>query len=680
MTWWAGGNSKLPLGPQAREANRPGRRPLGQTRAGVGPAPSQSVLFARQVIISGAGEGWFIYNGTPGPGNPPVAYGTAAGVTKDPFGNALPGLPTAAGSIVATGPGELIQMADGALFLEAQPVAAGAQAASIATGGIAGFLEIGSGTESAADTTASIMLLNSGARGGTLTVQSGADGNTYDTMRLSLIQVNDVSINSTTPVTLFSAPVAIGTYEINAWMVCSNVTAADPASFAFTGPAAATKPQLLDFKATSSGSGATTDYAASSTYTAAFSGGAFTGNQETTIRATVKFTAAGTLALTAAETVAGNAITVFGGARLDLMPVTGLAGSGGSGGGGLGSGFLQPSGDITGATDFANITAALAVAAAIPGGAVLLAPGLFHVNQKITVPAYSGLQGNGIRPMGTQFDWAGFTIAGTILQATSTFTGTALLEFSNTTANETGGQTLRNLAVDMHLAPGGYGVHSTGSIAAVTIEDILIYHGPSTGLLIELGLGGGQGPDTWFVSGLKVSHCVVGISTVAADTWWLNCESSENTSSGWVVSGTGNARYIGCKSENNGGYGWFVTTGATSPVHWDACTTQFNTLSGFKFTGPDGAANPSVHTLTNCRSAFDAGKSGLEVDACLAWINAIGFTTLTISNTTPLYGASIADSSNLLSLTSCFLQGNTAATLDDGSNTHALINNLPLPT
>jgi hypothetical protein len=52
-------------------------------------------------VIIGGTNGWFIYNGTPGPGNPPVEYGVANGVGTDPFGNALP----AAAGVVSVNPG-----------------------------------------------------------------------------------------------------------------------------------------------------------------------------------------------------------------------------------------------------------------------------------------------------------------------------------------------------------------------------------------------------------------------------------------------------------------------------------------------------------------------------------------------------------------------------------------------
>jgi hypothetical protein len=73
---------------------RPDQRLIGTTRAGTGPAPQNQVFFGRLVIIygTGASSGLFVYNGTPGLGNPPIFSITTA--SSDPYGN-----PTTASSI-----------------------------------------------------------------------------------------------------------------------------------------------------------------------------------------------------------------------------------------------------------------------------------------------------------------------------------------------------------------------------------------------------------------------------------------------------------------------------------------------------------------------------------------------------------------------------------------------------
>lgn len=68
---------------------RPDQQYQGSSGAAViGPGSSAGVIRARQVIVSGANEGVFVYSGTPGLGNPPIDYMSAS--ATDPFGNVLP--------------------------------------------------------------------------------------------------------------------------------------------------------------------------------------------------------------------------------------------------------------------------------------------------------------------------------------------------------------------------------------------------------------------------------------------------------------------------------------------------------------------------------------------------------------------------------------------------------------
>ena len=62
--------------------------PAGQVATGVQPGVSNGVVVAHYVIITGTAGGVFVYNGTPGLGNPPIAWMTSG--TTDPYGNPLP--------------------------------------------------------------------------------------------------------------------------------------------------------------------------------------------------------------------------------------------------------------------------------------------------------------------------------------------------------------------------------------------------------------------------------------------------------------------------------------------------------------------------------------------------------------------------------------------------------------
>lgn len=64
---------------------------LSPSDAGVAPGTATGTFRGRLVIVfgTGAGSGMFVYNGTPGPGNPPVFAVVAPGVTTDPYGNTV---------------------------------------------------------------------------------------------------------------------------------------------------------------------------------------------------------------------------------------------------------------------------------------------------------------------------------------------------------------------------------------------------------------------------------------------------------------------------------------------------------------------------------------------------------------------------------------------------------------
>ena len=147
-----------------------------------------------------------------------------------------------------------------------------------------------------------------------------ADGNTYNSGRLTLVLGASISINSAiTPVTIFSHHLGTGTYRIEAWLVTLNATAANAAgyAFAFTGTATLA---LVDFDSMSTGT-ATVGYQASATLTTQFNGLGLANNQRLHANFTIVVSVAGTLSLTGIELV-NTVVTVFGGSRMDICPVT----------------------------------------------------------------------------------------------------------------------------------------------------------------------------------------------------------------------------------------------------------------------------------------------------------------------------------------------------------------------
>jgi hypothetical protein len=96
---------------------------------GIQAGSSPGIVFARQVIVFGTGEGVFVYpqGTTPGLGNPPVAWIVAPGVTADPYGNpvtAVIGAGTTGGpDVVIDQYGDVTSTASDGSMLAIQPAA-----------------------------------------------------------------------------------------------------------------------------------------------------------------------------------------------------------------------------------------------------------------------------------------------------------------------------------------------------------------------------------------------------------------------------------------------------------------------------------------------------------------------------------------------------------------------------
>jgi hypothetical protein len=60
-----------------------------QVPTGIQPGSASNVVRARTIIVSGTGEGVFVYTGRPALGNPPILSIVSPGTTADPYGNTV---------------------------------------------------------------------------------------------------------------------------------------------------------------------------------------------------------------------------------------------------------------------------------------------------------------------------------------------------------------------------------------------------------------------------------------------------------------------------------------------------------------------------------------------------------------------------------------------------------------
>lgn len=158
--------------------------------------------------------------------------------------------------------------------------------------------------------------------GGQFAYISGSDGNAYATGQLIAISAGQI-VSSTSPTTVLSVPVGIGTYKLLGWVIYKGGTAAGTALWSTSGPAVGTTCQL---SWEDEGQGTTpaplTAYQ-TALGLAGFGGGtlATASSRKIQLEATITFTAAGTLAIRAAEGTSGDTVIIAAGSSLTLIPV-----------------------------------------------------------------------------------------------------------------------------------------------------------------------------------------------------------------------------------------------------------------------------------------------------------------------------------------------------------------------
>jgi hypothetical protein len=276
-----------------------------------------------QLLIISAGGGFtglFVYSPVPGHGN--LIASIAAQVSTDPYGD------TYQEGIVSYNPGaSFVQLNDGGVIMKltgGTPSVIPA-AMQVALAGTGQSLQISSGTVGADG--GSLLLLNdsavsTGPFGPGLQVTDGADGNTYDTERITLVTTTTVPINSTanTVITGLSKPVAAGKYFFRGIFRSKQGIVDVVQKIGFQGPA---NNQCVWFYNQSNTTNTTlsewTGVASLTTVGAGYGGASNTNYLE--YWGTVNFTAAGTFSAVAAEGTAGDSFEIDPGSIMEIGPV-----------------------------------------------------------------------------------------------------------------------------------------------------------------------------------------------------------------------------------------------------------------------------------------------------------------------------------------------------------------------
>jgi hypothetical protein len=328
---------------------RPLNAPPGVSpQPGVQPGVYNGVILADKVIVFGPGDGVFVYSGTPGPGNPPIAW-VGAGLV-DPYGNVLPSTTGVAGSGTFQA-GDTVLDASGVFVYNGPPGAnllllsiCGAAGATDQFGNIApqGLTTYSSTTPGQATNIGwggiFAQLFNADGGGsqqglwniggefrfnglGALTVIDGADGETYSTQRLSLFLPagGGVPLTVTTPTMFFTSNVAVRSYRVSGMLLLTS-NAAVSVSFEFAGTAAYTGEIAASIVRAAVLLG--TNVIPPNALTGV--GGAMLGGGDVYIcylDGTISVSAAGTMTVAGAVSANGAGVTVDPFSYLDVMPV-----------------------------------------------------------------------------------------------------------------------------------------------------------------------------------------------------------------------------------------------------------------------------------------------------------------------------------------------------------------------
>ena len=319
----------------------------------------------------------------------------------------------------------------------------------------------------------------------------------------------------------------------------------------------------------------------------------------------------------------------------------------------------------------------------------------YQLLSPIIMPSYSKLTGDFWNSASGADNYSAGVLnaAGAVLVMAPGFTGSAAIQLVNSGSTQQGAVVIEGLSIlGFQLSAGTiYGILVQGAWGACFMRGVCVRRPPADCVRFITDPTSGHIPDDWLISQCKFSNSRNGYGVYAAelaDSWWSECESSENFLDGWYINYGVNTRFNNCKGENNTGAGFHLTgLGNNQVQYFTGCSTHINQLDGFLFdnAGPAGGGADSTYVMTGCitqqdsQSSTSGGFAGYRSSGSKARIIGTGCVSqIDLAGTHPQYGASEVSASFGMCFTGSLLQGATA-THDDGSNTNALVNQSPVP-
>lgn len=356
--------------------------------------------------------------------------------------------------------------------------------------------------------------------------------------------------------------------------------------------------------------------------------------------------------------------------------------------------FLYPSFDDSGETDKNNINTALA--AGLP---VFLMPwnpvtqtGNYVINGAITPVSGSFITGFQAWNASEQ-DYYGAGNGGpgsAYLYMTYDFADAYAIDMYNATGSQYYGVDISGLSIygeglPSHLVNQSGGIRIHGAWGAGFVRHIAILGTNGDGVHCEVDDGTGAEPDEWRFEYVKVTGSYGGYGWWAdniPDSRLVHCQGSNNALDGFRIGWSTNTALDHCKAEQNNNAGFHMTgTAGTGDIVWmTTCTTHLNQYDGFLFdASTPGEGGQGTYQLANCGAVNDAQAGGTVYAGYRSNGNKDRIMAAGCSSQQAYYGASETSSSYGMCFTGSWLSGTSAATHDDASNTHVLVNQEPVP-
>jgi hypothetical protein len=323
--------------------------------------------------------------------------------------------------------------------------------------------------------------------------------------------------------------------------------------------------------------------------------------------------------------------------------------------------LLTPTGDTTGAGDLDAIMAAFGSSPVVG-----LSAGTFYINAPIVMPGGGVLEGSGTPP---PLPSSVPVTAGTVLQLTSGFSGSAAINLSGLAQ-----VTVSDLTIDASQFTGSCdGILTSGTTDDIRLSNLLIQSVPGIGVASSA-----TGGNTMYASNVTVHQASgSGFNCQMTDSTWRDCLAEGCGRQGFYISeGSENSKWTGCRAEWSGDNGFYITgswnTGdGSGGIQLDACSTDRNGQDGLQIAPTGGNAPVLVSGFSARRdgsSSTSASYAGVHVNASAMPVILDGAQVYPgvndngSGNDSPEYGLNVTATSVYVGISNAFLHAVSAGT------------------